>query len=284
MNDVPAARGAVVLCGGRSTRMGRDKATLPFGPETLLQRVVRRVATSVDDLVVVARPGQDLPPLPDVVRVARDEVLDQGPIGGLAPGLAASRADAVFVTACDAPFVGAAVIGLLFERLGTNSIAVAETEGFAQPLCAVYRTSVVAEVEKLLAAGRLRPAFLFDVVPTVRVTEPELRAVDPDLAAFMNCNTPEAYDAALARRAPLVRVELYDVARRLAGRERIDVDAATLGDAVRELSLACPALGRELVAASHWRFSLGGDRFIDDPTTPLADGDSLLILSAQAGG
>jgi molybdopterin-guanine dinucleotide biosynthesis protein A len=264
--------------------MGRDKATLPFGKETLLQRVVRRVSPFAPDVVVVARAGQELPPLPDAVRVARDEVEDQGPLGGLSPGLRASRADAAFVTACDAPFVGAAVIDLLFDRLGTNSIAVAEAEGFAHPLCAVYRTSVAAEVGRLIAAGRLRPAFLFDVVPTVKVTEPELRAVDPDLAALANCNTPEAYDAALARRTPLVRVELYDVARRLAGRERIDVDAATLGDVVRELSAACPALGRELTAAAHWRFSLGGERFVDDPRTSMADGDSLLVLSAQAGG
>lgn len=264
--------------------MGRDKATLPFGGETLLGRVVRRVAPAVADVVVVARPGQDLPALPGAVRVVRDDVPDQGPLGGLGPGLAASRAEAVFVTACDAPFVGAAVIGLLFGRLGANSIAVAEAEGFAHPLCAVYRTSVADEVRTLVAAGRLRPAYLFDVVPTVRVTEAELRAVDPELAALANCNTPEAYDAALARRAPLVRVELFDVARRLAGRERIDVDAATLGDALRELSLACPSLGREIAASQHWRFSLGGVRFVDDPATPLADGDSLLVLSAQAGG
>src|SRR5262245_12938417 len=99
---IPAhRRGAVVLCGGRSSRMGRDKASLPFGPETLLQRAVRIGSAAVEDVVVVARSGQELPPLPPHVRLAFDDVEDQGPLGGLGPGLRASRAEAAFTTSCD---------------------------------------------------------------------------------------------------------------------------------------------------------------------------------------
>ncbi len=279
-----ASRGAVVLCGGRSTRMGRDKATLPFGPETLLQRAVRLVSHCVEDVVVVARRGQELPPMPADARVVFDDVEDQGPLGGLAPGLRATRAPAAFVTSCDAPFLRREVIDLLFARLGGNAVAVAETEGFAHPLCAVYRADCASAAERLVAENRLRPVFLYDLVPTVRVGDAQLRAVDPDLASLVNCNTPDAYAAALANRRPLVKVEFYDVARRLAGRERIDVDAADLGDALAQIAAACPALGRALAAAEHWRFSKNGASFVDDPSTPLADGDALLVLSAQAGG
>jgi molybdopterin-guanine dinucleotide biosynthesis protein A len=264
--------------------MGRDKASLPFGPETLLARAVRIVSDAVTDVVVVARPGQELPPLPPRVRVAFDDVLDQGPLGGLGPGLRASRADAVFATSCDAPFVSVPLIALLFERLGDREVAVADAEGFTHPLCAVYRTRLAERVERLVAAKRLRPIYLFDEVPNVRVGEAELRTVDADLRALRNCNTPQAYTEALADRRPLVRVELYDVARRLAGRERVDVDAATLGEAQAAISAACPALGRAISDARHWRWSLGGERFADDPATPLTDGSSLLLLSAQAGG
>jgi molybdopterin-guanine dinucleotide biosynthesis protein A len=277
-------RGAVVLCGGRSTRMGRDKASLPFGRETLLERVVRIVADAVAEVVVVARPGQELPPLPDAVRLIRDEVEDRGPLGGLGPGLRASRADAVFATACDAPFVSPRVIDVLFSRLGACDVAVAETDGFTHPLCAVYRTKLAASVERLVAEGRLRPVFLYDTAPTVRVPETELRTADEELRCLVNCNTPEAYEAALAMRRPSVSVELFDVARKLAGRARLDVEAASLGDAMREIAARCPPLGRELAATEHWRFSLNGARFVEDPATPLADGDSLLVLSAQAGG
>lgn len=192
-------RAALVLCGGRSTRMGRDKATLPFHGEPLLCRVVARVCEAVDELVVVARPGQELPELPPGVRVVRDEVPDQGPLGGLVPGLAAISAPVAFATACDVPFLSARVVELLFERLGTHDVAVAEAEGFLHPLCAVYRTGVRDALASLLAAGRLRPVFLYDLRPTLRVSEAELRAVDPDLLSLANLNTRESYAAALAR-------------------------------------------------------------------------------------
>src|SRR5262249_22538706 len=149
-------RGAVVLCGGRGARMGRDKASLPFGDETLLHRVVRLVARVVDEVVVVARPGQDLPPLARDVRVVRDEAPDRGPPGGLGPGLGASGADAAFVTGCDAPFVARAVIGLLFARLGDADAAAAEAGGRLHPLCAVYRARVAYVADRLVAADRLR--------------------------------------------------------------------------------------------------------------------------------
>jgi molybdopterin-guanine dinucleotide biosynthesis protein A len=175
-------------------------------------------------------------------------------------------------------------VDLLFDRLGPSDVAVAATGGFTHPLCAVYRTQLAPAIDRLVAEQRLRPVFLFDLVPTVRVTEADLRAVDAELRCLVNCNTPEAYAAALAMRRPLVHVELYDVARRLAGRDRLDVEAATVGEALREVAAACPGLGRELTQSEHWRFSLRGERFVDDPATPLADGDSLLVLSAQAGG
>jgi molybdopterin-guanine dinucleotide biosynthesis protein A len=194
-------RGAIVLCGGRSTRMGRDKASLPFGEETLLQRVVRILRGVVDEVIVVARPGQALPPLPAGVRRATDEVADQGPLGGLAPGLAAARAEALYVTACDVPFLAPAFVEALFDALGDADVAVAQAEGFTHPLAGVYRRGVLPRVRRLLAEGRLRPVFLHEEVRTVRVPAEALRAADPDLRSLENLNTPEAYAEALARHA-----------------------------------------------------------------------------------
>src|SRR5579871_4934557 len=81
--------GGIVLCGGRSSRMGRPKAWLPFGDELMLPRVVRVLRAVVDPVVVVAAPGQDVPPLPPDVEIVRDEIEGKGPLGGLAAGLAA---------------------------------------------------------------------------------------------------------------------------------------------------------------------------------------------------
>jgi molybdopterin converting factor small subunit len=86
----------------------------------------------------------------------------------------------------------------------------------------------------------------------------------------------------------VIRVELYDVARRLAGRERVDVVATTIGEALLAAVRACPGLAEAVLAdgrpSPHFRVSVGGARFVEDPATVLADGDSLVVISAQAGG
>jgi molybdenum cofactor guanylyltransferase len=194
-------RGAVVLCGGRSTRMGRDKAALPFGGETLLQRVVRVLGAVVAEVVVVSRPGQALPDLPPDVRPAHDEAIDRGPLGGLLAGLRASSADAVWASACDVPFLHPAVVDLLFRRLGAHDAAVCEAQGRLHPLAAVYRPRIADAVAALLADEEARATALLDAVDTVRVGEPDLRAVDPTLDTLANLNTPADYEAALARLA-----------------------------------------------------------------------------------
>ncbi|MDA1194313.1 MAG: NTP transferase domain-containing protein [Planctomycetota bacterium] len=285
-------RGAVVLCGGHSTRMGRDKATLPFGAETLLRRVVGILRPLVEEVTVVGRRDQVLPALPADVRVAHDAIENRGPLGGLQAALTHAQADVLYVTACDAPFLAPAFVTLLFESLGEADIAVAETEGFTHPLAAVYRRSVLPVVERLLQAERLRPVFLYAEVPTVRVPGEVLRRADPSLASLDNLNTPEAYAAALARLkvegGGRVRIELYEGARQLAGVAAVDVEAATLGEALRALAAAQPGLVPRVIEAGelapHWRASRNGRAFLSDPEAALEPGDTLLIVSALAGG
>ncbi len=284
-------RGALVLAGGRSTRMGRDKATLPFGPRTMLDRILALLRPVVDERIVVARPGQDLPALPPDARLAFDRRLDRGPLQGLEAGLEAAASDVLFATACDTPFLSRALVGLLFERLGDASVVVAEAGGRLHPLAAVYRRSVLSDVRALLSADRLRPIFLYERVPTVRVGEDELRRVDPALLSLENTNTPEQYEEALRRldaEPPRVRIELYEIARRLAGVDRADVHGRTLGEVLAALAARFPALEGPVVVrgrlTAHWRASLGGRRFLDDPAAPLVPGDVLVLVSALAGG
>jgi molybdenum cofactor guanylyltransferase len=192
----PLRRGALVLVGGRSTRMGRDKATLPFRGHTLLEHVLERLAPCVGERLVVARAGQALPPLPDGVGRVDDRVQDAGPLAGLAAGLAAADSEVLYVTACDAPGLVPAFVALLFERLGSADVAVAEARGRLHPLAAVYRRSVLPEVEALLASGLRRMHELLERRPTVRVGEADLRKVDPALASLQNLNTPEDLESA----------------------------------------------------------------------------------------
>jgi len=192
--------GGIVLCGGKSTRMGVPKATLPFGPETMLQRVVRLLGGVVSPIVVVGAREQSLPELPDHLLVARDEREARGPLEGLRVGLKAlaSSIDAVYVTSCDVPLLVPAFVKRMIELLGEHDIAVMEIDGFPHPLSAVYRRTVLPQVESLLDQDRLRPVFLFDAVRTRRVGPEEMAAVDPELRTLRNLNTREDYLAALS--------------------------------------------------------------------------------------
>jgi molybdopterin-guanine dinucleotide biosynthesis protein A len=192
--------GGIVLCGGKSTRMGVPKATLPFGNETMLERVVRLLGTVVSPIVVVAARDQSLPSLPDEISVTRDEREAKGPLEGIRAGLSALPAsiDAAYITSCDVPLLVPKFVERMIELMGDHDIAVMEIDGFPHPLSAIYRRNTLPHVESLLAADRLRPVFLFDAVRTRRVTPEEMTIVDPQLRTLRNLNTQEDYRAALA--------------------------------------------------------------------------------------
>jgi molybdopterin-guanine dinucleotide biosynthesis protein A len=192
--------GGIVLCGGKSTRMGMPKATLPFGSETMLQRVVRLLGTVVSPIIVVAASGQSLPAVPEAVRITRDEREAKGPLEGIRAGLTAlpDSADAAYITSCDVPLLVPAFVERMIELMGDHDIAVMEVDGFPHPLSAIYRRDTLPHVERLLAADRLRPVFLFEAVRTRRIKPEEMTVVDPELRTLRNLNTQEDYRAALA--------------------------------------------------------------------------------------
>ncbi|HEY6343424.1 MAG TPA: molybdenum cofactor guanylyltransferase [Bryobacteraceae bacterium] len=192
--------GGIVLCGGRSTRMGVPKATLPFGPETMLQRVVRVLNGVVAPIVVVAARDQRLPELPSNVILAVDEQEQRGPLEGLRAGLKALPPEvaAAYVTSCDVPMLVPAFVTRMIELLGADDISVMEIDGFPHPLSAIYRRTVLPRIESLLEQDRLRPVFLFDEVRTRRVQPEEMLSVDPELRTLRNLNTREDYLAALS--------------------------------------------------------------------------------------
>jgi molybdopterin-guanine dinucleotide biosynthesis protein A len=191
--------GGIVLCGGKSTRMGVPKATLMFGDETMVQRVVRLLGTVVSPIVVVAARDQSLPALPGDVVVTRDERDARGPLEGLRAGLKAlpESVELAYVTSCDVPLLVPDFVERMIDLLGDHDIAVVEIDGFPHPLSAVYRRTTLPHVEALLAEDRLRPVFLFDAVRTRRVHPMDMVSVDPQLRTLRNLNTPEDYQEAL---------------------------------------------------------------------------------------
>lgn len=191
--------GGIVLCGGRSSRMGRPKLTLPFGNEPMLVRVVRILCTVANPVVVVAAPGQDVPPLPRDVRILRDEHEHLGPLAGMAVGLRAlaGEVEAAFVSSCDVPLLRPEFITELVRRLGHHELAVPQEGDFHHPLAAVYRTSLAERAVRLVAEQRLRPLFLIEASDAIEVPVDELRVVDPELQSLRNLNRTDDYEMAL---------------------------------------------------------------------------------------
>src|SRR5262245_37235955 len=185
----------IILCGGRSSRMGRPKAWLPFGPELMLHRVVRILSEVVSPIVVVAAPDQEVPPLTPEAQILRDEREGFGPLQGLAAGLQAiqGRTEAAYLSSCDVPFLQPDFVRRLIELRGEHAICVPHVGGYHHPLATVYRIDVLDTVTRLLAENRLRPVFLFESLPTRIVEAAELADVDPTFQSLRNLNTPAAY-------------------------------------------------------------------------------------------
>src|SRR6266404_2140541 len=218
---------AVVLAGGKSSRMGRPKSLLLFDGEPLIVHIVRALKQMFAETIVVAAPEQELPDLPAIL--VRDEVAYQGPVGGIYYGLKAASGNLCFVTSCDVPFLNLALISHLTSQMSTHDVAVPYWENRFQPLHAAYRTSVRPLLKEQLDRGELRPVYLFDKVRTCRIGEDEIRRFDPEGLSFLNMNTPDDYERALQRWSELnssVRqtvnepisctVELFGMARLLA--------------------------------------------------------------------
>lgn len=195
-------RGAIIVCGGRSKRMGRDKATLPFGREVLLQRIVRTLGQIIApaQMVVVAAESQTLPSLDPEIRIVTDRNPDRGPLEALSVGLAelGPEIDAAFVTGCDFPLLTTPFVLRLFDLLGYAEIAVPNDGNLRHCLTAVYRPQVLPAIERLLLANRLKVQELLEQCDCREVSLGELRDVDPLLHSLLNINTPEQYEAALS--------------------------------------------------------------------------------------
>ena len=179
----PIPLAAVVLAGGASRRMGRDKATLTFsgpaGQTTLVEHVVSVVSPRCSPVFVIAAQGQPLPTLP--AEVLRDEVLGVGPLLATGRGLRAAAEAGLqwaFVCAVDMPFLSADVIDVLAgPAVRSGADVVLPWDGRDHYLAGIYRTALADRVDELIAAGERSMRALVDTVDTQRIVMPEQRSL-----------------------------------------------------------------------------------------------------------
>ncbi len=294
--DNNATAAAIVLAGGKSSRMGTPKALLMFDDRPLIAHIVETLRSLFGEIVVVAAPGQDLPSMP--VTLVRDEVAHQGPVGGIYYGLSAARADVGFVTSCDSAFLNIDLISHLVCCIADHDVVVPYWQGRFQPLHAVYRKSVAPLLAAQLARGELRPVQLFDRVRTRRIDEDAIRRLDPEGRSFFNMNTPEDYAEALRLRRDSsammqCTVELFGVARLLSHTREVSLTLprdATFSHIFAALAETLPVLVGRVITPDRthlvdgYACSVNGLEFIRTPTATVNPGDTIVILSADAGG
>jgi molybdenum cofactor guanylyltransferase len=188
----PAPSGAglagVILCGGRSSRMGVDKATIRFEGMTLLERAVARLDEVCDP--VLFAPGGTSATMPGRQAIV-DAVPNAGPLGGLVAALRNSPQRLLAVVAVDLPWVDPGLIRMLADLIGDRDVAVCETGSGIEPLHAVYSTSILAAAETALAGPDRSLRRLIGTANTLHFPESAWRDAGFSERFALNVNTPE---------------------------------------------------------------------------------------------
>jgi molybdopterin-guanine dinucleotide biosynthesis protein A len=267
---------AIVLCGGKSTRMGRDKAWLPWSGVPMISHVVATLRPLVDEVIVVSSKDLALPAVD--ARVVRDRQPALGPLSGIREGLACTRSELAFVTATDAPYLSAAFVNAM---LGHKGAAATEVDGHVQTLAAVYPRSSLPVVEAMLHAKRLRPLGLLEELGYTKLPADEL----PNIESVQGFNTPAEYLDAVRRTVeqPMATLELFGRARMEMGTREIAVPIGTLGEVLGNLLPNVEILDGDSVA-KHYLVSLDGLDFVRNTAIPVGAGERVIVLDGAVGG
>jgi molybdopterin-guanine dinucleotide biosynthesis protein A len=272
----------LVLAGGRSRRMLRDKAALEYQGLTQLERTMGLLESRVERAFVSVRAEQRDDPLRARYELILDPPEDLGPAGGILAAQRAHPGAAWLVLACDLPFLDARTLDHLIAARAARRAATAyrsSRDGLPEPLCAIYEPASHAALAAALAAGRLCPRKFLINADTELLTLPAAGALE-------NVNTPEEFQAASgtleAREAPAKRisVQYYALLREQAGRssESLLTPARTARQLYEELNRRHPfTLPPELL-----RVAVNAE--FAEWSAPLADGDTVVFIPPVAGG
>jgi len=182
---------SIVLAGGRSSRLGREKAWLKLGGSTLLKQVVSKLALLDKRIVMVISQRQqdasfDLEA--DIERVI-DIYPDKGSLGGIYTGLVASKTRHSLVVGCDMPFLNLGLLRYMMRLAPSFDVVIPRIGGDVEPLHAIYSQDCVAPIETLIEQDQLRIVDFFPQVKVRYMEEDELDRFDPEHLSFFNINT-----------------------------------------------------------------------------------------------
>jgi molybdopterin-guanine dinucleotide biosynthesis protein A len=187
---------ALILAGGESRRMGRDKASLMLEGRSMLETVAATMQALFADVKLGVREKRSDSMLPQIL----DDPGCEGPLAGLLSGLENTSAPWLFMVGCDMPFVSTSVIMQLANRRGRYQAVVPVVRGFPQPLAAFYALNGLGAIRGHLATGGTRSMrAMLEKLDVCFVRESELLEADPTLRSFVDLDTPAEYARELTR-------------------------------------------------------------------------------------
>lgn len=181
----------VILAGGESRRMGKNKALLEVNGEAMVERAFRRMSELFDEVLLVTNTPENYEFIP--CRKIADIYAGCGPLGGIHAALSACVTARVFVVACDMPALNRELIRELCTIDRNGDVVIPETPGGLEPLHAVYARSCLPKMETMLQAGERRIRSFFDLAQVRQVPRDRVALLDPEFTSFHNINTPEDY-------------------------------------------------------------------------------------------
>lgn len=186
--SLPLAMTGLLLCGGKSRRMGTPKSFLAYGKSTFVEERLRSMKQLFQQVLLVASSPGDFDNLD--VDVVKDIIPQRGPLVGILSGLLVCQYESVFVIACDMPLVDNKLIRTICaQRHGRDVVVLRHREGI-EPLLGVYSRNLVAPLEKFIFSGEAKAQ---DFLAGLNCTFYEYAAAGEELPAYFNVNTPKDY-------------------------------------------------------------------------------------------
>jgi FdhD protein len=182
---------AVILAGGKSTRMKSNKALLPYSGELFIERIHRQLSALFPEVILVTN-------TPDLYRflpctMVPDEFPGLGSLAGIHAGLKHSKTERIFVVACDMPYLNSELMRRMIAKAQESDVVIPESDGGLEPLHAVYSKNCLPAMEAALKDGKIKIVDCLDWSKVTVLSRVEISAVDPEFQSFRNINTPEEY-------------------------------------------------------------------------------------------
>ena len=182
---------SIILAGGKSSRLGRNKAFKTINDKNLVQHMVDRLSPLSKEIIIVTAQNEDFSYLssPSILKTVADIYPNKGPLCGIYSGLAISSCPRATIVGCDMPFINVALLNYMNQLSPAFDVVVPHIGENIEPLCAIYSKNCLVPIHELLEHNELMISKLFSIVKVRYIEEHEINRFDPEHLSFFNINT-----------------------------------------------------------------------------------------------